>query len=166
MTTTLWSLADSYRAIGDALVETGGEFTPELEDTLRLIEGAFDHKAESCVLLARELQATADAADAELARLKALVASRANAAKRLLDYVKVQMETVGVAKVETPVVKIAVQRASRPRISFVGELPEAFTRVIPEQRVLDSDKALAAYKEQGALPEGFTVEYSTFLRVR
>src|SRR3990167_9709297 len=75
-TLKLYELADVYEGIAEALIENGGELTPDLAAQLDAIEGAFEAKVERVALSVRNLVATADAADAEAARLAALAPTR------------------------------------------------------------------------------------------
>ena len=162
-TLRLYELADAYEQIAETLIENGGELTPELAAALDAIEGAFEAKVERVALYVRNLLVTADAADAEAARLAALVHSRRQGAEGLKGYLMVQLDRVQKPKVETPLVVVRIQKNSHPAIRWPEALP------IPEnyQRVmvgLDGQKAYTDWKA-GALPEGFIIEQGRHLRI-
>jgi hypothetical protein len=162
-TLKLYELADAYERIAEALIENGGELTPELSAELDAIEGAFEAKVERVALYVRNLLATAEAADAEAARLAALARTRRQGAEGLKGYLMAQLDRVEKPKVETPLVVVRIQKNSRPAIRWPDTLP------IPKdyQRVtvsLDGQKAYQDFKA-GALPKGFIVEQGRNLRI-
>lgn len=166
-TLTLHAIGDELQAIAEALVENGGDLTPELAAQLAAIEGAFTSKVERVLLYARNLEATAEAAKQEAVRITALSTSREKAAARLREYVKTEMERADVAKVETPLIVARIQQNSRPSISWTLPIEELDKRFVKITYALDGTKAYEAWKANStALPEGFVVERGTHLRVR
>jgi len=139
-TLKLYELADAYERIAEALIENGGELTAELAVDLDAIEGAFEAKVERVALYVRNLLATADAADAEAARLAVLARSRRQAADGLKGYLMAQLDRVEKPKVETPLIVVRIQKNSRPSIQWPDTLPipEGYQRVTVS---LDGQKA-------------------------
>ena len=162
-TLRLYELADAYERIAEALIENGGELTAELAVDLDAIEGAFEAKVERVALYVRNLLATADAADAEAARLAVLARSRRQAADGLKGYLMAQLDRVEKPKVETPLIVVRIQKNSRPSIQWPDTLPipEGYQRVTVS---LDGQKAYSDWKA-GTLPSGFVVEQGRHLRI-
>ena len=162
-TLKLYELADAYERIAEALTENGGELTPDLAADLDAIEGAFEAKVERVALYVRNLLATAEAADAEAARLAALARTRRQGAEGLKGYLMAQLDRVEKPKVETPLIVVRIQRNSRPSIQWPETLPipETYQRVTVS---LDGQKAFTDWKA-GALPSGFVVEQGRHLRI-
>jgi len=162
-TLKLYELADAYEQIAEALIENGGELTPELAAGLDAIEGAFEAKVERVALYVRNLLVTADAADAEAVRLGALARSRRQGAEGLKGYLMAQLDRVEKPKVETPLVVVRIQQNSRPAIQWPDTLPipEGYQRVTVS---LDGQKAYSDWKA-GTLPSGFVVEQGRHLRI-
>src|SRR3990167_7539523 len=162
-TLRLYEVADAYERIAEALTENGGELTPDLAAQLDAIEGAFEAKVERVALYVRNLLVTADAADAEAARLAALVHSRRQGAEGLKGYLMAQLDRLEQPKVETPLVVVRIQQNSRPAIQWPDTLPipEGYQRVTVS---LDGQKAYSDWKA-GVLPAGFQVEQGRHLRI-
>lgn len=162
----LYEIADALVRVGDALIENGGELTPEIEAQLAGLEWALDDKVERTLLYTRNLEATASAADGEAQRLASLATTRRNAASRLKEYVKLEMERAGRDKVETDRIVARIAQNGRPSISWVRpieDLPDTFVRV---RRELDGTRAYEEWKHGNPLPDGFEVVRGTHLRVR
>lgn len=166
-TLSLYQLGDQLQAVADGLIENGGELTPDMAAQLAALEGAFDQKVERVLLYARNLDGTADAAKQEAERLAALAASRANAASRLREYVKQEMERAARPKVETPLIVARVTQNSRPAIKWTLPIEELDRRFVRITLAVDGTKAYEAWQaDPASLPEGFVVERGTHLRVR
>ena len=161
---TLYDIAAEYRALAAALEESGAECSPEIDQQLAALEGDLHDKARSIVGLIREYQTESDAIKAEADRLAALARSKSNAADRLKAYLLTHLSGLGVSKLDVGIAKLSVQRAARPSIRWdsAAEMPPAYTRTKVE---LDGTAAFAAYKA-GQLPDGFAVEFTTFLSIR
>jgi hypothetical protein len=164
-TLALYQVVDALLAIGETLEENGGELTPDLAEQLDRLEGARDLKVERIVLFMRNLDATAAAADAEAQRLAAIAHRKRAVAARLKEYLKTQLEVAGIAKIETPLCTVRIQKNSRPTIKCtvpLDTLPEGFIRV---RREFNSEAAYELYKAQAPLPEGILVELGSHLRI-
>lgn len=165
-TLKLWEVGDQLQEVAEALVENGGELTPELAAKLEEIEGAFEQKVERCVLYIRNLEATAQAAKDEAGRLALLASGRQKAADGLKAYVKQELERAKRPKVETDLIVARIQKNSTPSVTCtvdVGALPLNYVRIT---KSLDARAVLEAWKAQTPLPEGVSVEVGTHLRVR
>lgn len=164
-TLRLYEISDALQAIGDTLVENGGELTPELTAQLDGLEGAFDAKVERIVLYIRNLETTSDAATQEAKRLAGLASTRAAAAARLRDYVKREMERTDHKKVETGLIVARIQKNGRPSVHFTGDaatLPVGYQRTVVE---LNRETAIENWRAGVPLPPGLTVEQGSHLRL-
>lgn len=160
----LHAVVPALLAIEDALIENGGELTPEILAQLESLEGAFDQKIESLLLRALQLQFEGGVAKLEAVRLAELAGVRERVAERIKTYVLECMEAAGRHKVETSRLRARIQQNSRPTIQWPGPidvLPEAFKRTTV---MLDGTKSYEAWKA-GELPEGFVVDRGRHLRI-
>lgn len=112
--------------------ENGGVIPEELDELLEQVEGDFEEKVKRVALMVQNLKASASVAKSEADRLKAAAKSYENQADALSNYLHAQLNRAGVPRVETPVVKVRVQRASRPSIQPTGEIPDDLKRVTVE----------------------------------
>jgi chromosome segregation ATPase len=117
-TVTLYERTEALRLVDEWIAEheeeilaAGGDLDalPELRALLDQAEGDFKDKVERVALKVRELTATADAVKAEADRLKNRVNALDNAAASLKEYLKRNMEAVGVQKVNGLLATVAVQ---------------------------------------------------------
>lgn len=155
----------------ERIVAAGGELPPELWEMLDRIEGDFTEKVRRVALVILNLTASAKAAQAEAERLARTGRGYQRQAESLKRYLLVQLERAGKARVETPTVKVRIQKNTRPSIRCVSaEIPERFRRITVE---LDTASAYEALKVDGHLPEqpgrveveGLVVELGRHVRV-
>lgn len=161
----LYEVADALVLIGEQLEENGGELTPEIEEQLAVLDGAFEQKVERILLYAQNYRAAADAAVKEAERLASLGRSRTAIADRLRGYVKAQMDIAGRTKIETDRIVARIQKNGRPSIHClvpIDTLPEGFVRV---RREFNAEVAYELWKAKAPLPDGITVEHGSHLRV-
>lgn len=164
----LWEITDELAEIGALLSEAEGELTPELEQRLDAMSGAFDGKVESIALFVRHSKLEAEKAKAEKDRLAAIEKFHARQADGLLTYLLRCMTAAGVTSVDTHRARVRVQKSGTPRVTFAGdvdELPQAFVRIIPEKHELDRGAVTEAFRAGKELPDGIRVEFSQFVRI-
>ena len=100
MKTTLYEIADKYRAFMQ-MVDSGEiEDGDVIADTLDSIQQEFDAKIDNICCLYKSLNAEADAIDAEAKRLSDRARYKRNVCDRLKAYVSAQMQSIGQEKFE------------------------------------------------------------------
>jgi len=165
-TLRLYEIPDAYEAIEAELIENGGELTPALEAMLNALDGVLEDKAERICRIVKNHEGSAQAFDAEIARLESHKSAHTNAAKRLKDYLYATMLRLDRGKIDAGVFKLAIQKNGRPAIAWplnTEQLPERFRRIRIE---LDGNAAYEAVKAGEELPAGFIVSHGTHLRIR
>lgn len=161
----LWEVADELEAIGEALIEGGGELTPELEARLDAMEGEFERKVERIALYVQECKANEAAAKLEADRLTARARAFERKADGLKSYLLFAMKRADWDKLTTPLVSVGVQKNSRPSIRWPGDpatAPEAFRRTVVQ---VDGQAAYEAYRAGDPL-DGFQIETGFHVRIR
>lgn len=161
----LWEIATELDEIGEALVECGGELTPELEERLDLMSGAFEDKCEKIALFVKECEANAAAAAVEEARLAAIAKSFDTKARGLKGYLLHYMQRTGRSSLKTPRVRVWEQKNGRPAIRFVGDLASLPGDYVRVKREADLQFAFVEHQAGAKLPDGFVVEHGTHLRI-
>ena len=153
--------------------ETAAE---ELALALDRLDGAFDAKAESVAKMIRNLEAERDtnAAKAkpfeeEVARYKGRARSADSSVRWLKDYLKHQMERMGLSKVEGVDLKIGVQNNGRPSVVVenLDKVPAEY--LIQQEPKLASNDAVAAWKSNGKNPDavpGLRFDLGQHVRIR
>lgn len=155
----------------ERVLAAGGELPPELWEMLDRIEDDFTEKVRRVALVILNLTASAKAANTEAERLTKMARGYQRQAESLKRYLLIQLERAGKARVETPTVKVRIQKNTRPSIRCVtAEIPEQFRRVTVD---LDTAAAYEALKATGHLPDepglvevdGLVVELGRHVRV-
>lgn len=155
----------------ERIIAAGGELPPELWEMLDRIEGDFTEKVRRVALVILNLTASAKAAQAEADRLAKMGRGYQRQAESLKRYLMAQLDRAGKTRVETPTVKVRIQKNTRPSIRCAStEIPERFRRVTVE---FDTAAAYDALKAAGHLPqepggvevEGLVVELGRHVRV-
>ena len=162
-------VAESLSALGEGALEPGPDREAmEAQAMLDLagIGDAFDTKAENVALVVQELEVEAEAIQTEADRLGMRAQARANAAKRLKDYLKANMIQAGVTKTGGKLATVSLVNNGRPAITWdapLDDLPTEFRRV---SVALDGARAFEALKADGCLPPGFAVVHGQHIRIR
>src|SRR3972149_6152601 len=121
----LYEIVGFIRTVGNALLENGGELTPELDAELRAWQGALDFRAANAGLLFLEMVRQAEAAGAEAKRLKEISEVRHRTAERLKEYIKAAMEASGVQKIKTDYCRLTLA-ANPPKVEPLMPEEEAY----------------------------------------
>lgn len=158
-----------------ATIELSGgdiEAVPEIAELLAFAEGQFEQAVERWGLKIRTLMAEEEAVKVERQRLQAIENRKSNAAKRLKEYLKRQLEARQIAKVTTPMVTVRVQNNSQPSVKAVSEtaIEELYGQGSPYVRAkveysLDSKAVLAARDAGEEIPAVIVIDRGTHLRV-
>ncbi|MEM1128778.1 MAG: siphovirus Gp157 family protein [Bacteroidota bacterium] len=144
---SLYEIDARLRDFETALIEAGGEITPELEATYAdLLEMRAD-KVEGYIAVIRQAEVTAAAIKEEEQRLGRLRKTQENIARRLKERLLVAMMERGETEHQTTLGKVKLQTAGKRPVALRVEpedLPARFQRI-----KIDADKrALAEALEQ------------------
>lgn len=126
---TLFNITAEQRRINEALMESGGELTPELEEALLINSENFAVKVEGYATSIHQFEAFAEAADAEIKRLMALKKSAQGAAKRLKDNLAYGMEVMGYDKVDMGLHKLSFRNSTAVNITDEVRIPNQYIKV-------------------------------------
>ena len=169
----LHELTNEQLRLVDNLIATGGEISPEQEAELGDLEEARTEKVSGYCKCIRSIEtdaavarAAADQMKAEMDRLRKLAQARENAATRLRAWLKLNLERMGLDRVECELFSVRiVANGGKPSVSYTGsvnDLPRDMQRVTIE---LDTDAVHAAIKAGKQLPVGVEVKRGTSLRI-
>jgi len=142
--TALYALTGQYQQLAEKLA--GMDLDAQtIADTIEA-SGLSDEitiKAQGIEMVARSAEMFNGAIDAEIERLQALKTSRQKIAQGLRDYLKLNMESVGIEKIECPLFKIAIKK-NPPAVEILDEQqlpPEFWVKPEPKPPVARPDKA-------------------------
>jgi hypothetical protein len=165
---TLADLTAQRRDLLDAAAENDGVVEESLEDLWERNDQELPEKIEGWGHYLNALEADVEVIDAEIRRLTERKRVRQNEYDRRRAFLMAQMESVGLDRVERPLLTVAIQNNPPAVRCYVSPeaLPEAYRREIPARLEADKKALLAAYKAGAALPEGVYVERTRSLRIR
>ena len=127
------------------------------------VEAALEEKLESTAKVIRNLEAEADALEAEEKRLKARKTAVRNRIADIKGYVQENLEAMGKNKVTSGIFKWSIQ-ANAPSVNILDEslIPDAYWKIERKPMKTEIKKAI----EAGELTEGVELVRTKSLRLR
>lgn len=174
-TLPLYAINDLRDQVDDLLYESDGEITPDIEERLDALAGAFEQKTENIALYIRELEVMREAIKFESMRLAYKAAAKEKAVASLKRYLLIQMERAGVTKVAGPLASVTVAKNSQPTVTCALEPMNLWTTdaarlyVKREEKIeyaMDRQAILAAWRSGVELPPTIRVEQGSHIRIR
>ena len=162
----LYALADEYLEAAHKLAELDID-EQTIADTLESISGPLEEKATNVAAFVRNLEASAEAikdAEAQMAaRRKALEAR----AERVREYLRVQMERVGIKRIESPWFVVALrQNPPRVVVAHQSELPPEMMRQPPPPPPEVNKRLIADLLKAGKDVPGAYLETSNRVEIK
>ncbi|WP_352404485.1 siphovirus Gp157 family protein [Sporanaerobacter acetigenes] len=139
----LYELAEMYRNIQD-LINDDETDTETLENALSQVEGDINSKAENMAKLIRSIDGDIETLKAEEKRLANRRKTLENKQKNIKNYLEMQLKTMKIDKVKTPLFTVAIQN-NAPSVKIIDEnaIPEDFfkyTKSIVKKDILEALK--------------------------
>ena len=176
LSTTLFQLSTDMMAIEDALWESGGELTPELEQAMAENAESMAKKVDGYNAVIRAFAYKADVLDAEIKRFTALKKVAENAQKRIKEHVLDTMNAFGIEKLEGAYCKITKSKSTKTEVDEPALLQvympmlEGINESLPPYITAEfkvSKTALKEYiEESGITPAGVEFVENCSLRIR
>lgn len=174
---TLFELTSEARAIEDALIENGGELTPELEIAMTDNREALVAKVESYGMLYRKFKYTASMIAEEIKRLQAMKKTAENGEKRIKERLEFNMRANEMTVLEggTTRVSFAKNPASieadeeamiAPYLFLIDQLVESLPPYIKIDVKVSKDVIKQMYKETGVMPAGAELVQTESIRIK
>ncbi|TFH85227.1 siphovirus Gp157 family protein [Billgrantia azerbaijanica] len=149
--TTLYQLAEEFQQLASMDAENNEDFATALVETLDAQGSQLEEKIEATIIVAKQLDADAEACKAEAKRLMDRAKTFERNADACRDRVLWAMESTGRDKIKRQLFTIT---RTKPRdicaIEDASKVPEQYTKMIPESRQpvkADILKALKAGEE-------------------
>ena len=171
---TLYQLTGQMAAIENALEETGGELTPELEALWAETAESLPAKVDDYNKVIKNLKAYAKNLDEEIKRLQALKKTADNSVKRITDHVKDTMVAHHLDKLDGELCKFSLSSSTSTEVDEETVLAPYLSRLVTlglpawitaELKV--SKTALKdAFKDSEVTPAGVSFVKNTTLRIR
>lgn len=176
LSTTLFQLSADMLAIEDALWESGGELTPELEQAMMENAESMAKKVDGYNAVIRSFAYKADVLDAEIKRLTALKKVAENAQKRIKEHVLDTMNIFGMDKLEGAYCKITKAKSTKTEVneeellSGVQFAIDELASTMPPYVTLDVKVSKTALKDfikaEGVTPSGVQFVETYSLRIK
>lgn len=154
--TQLYKLSEEMTHV-KALLDEG--VPPEaVADTLEGMALEFNDKAEKMLYLINNIKSDESQIDAEIERLKENKRLIANKQNQLIEYLRENMERSGIDKIECPLFKITLRKASQiVVIDNIDDLSDEFVKV--ETTVSADKNAIKAAIKEGREVLGAHIDY-------
>jgi hypothetical protein len=134
---TLFSLSADLRELDEALTDSLGELTPEIEARLIGLRGAFSDKIDGIGWFVRTCESREAGYKKLRDELQAKATTEANKVTRLKEYIRMCLDSLGTEKVKGEVYTLALQKnGGRPPVKLLEPyasdpdlLPRDLTRI-------------------------------------
>ena len=171
---TLYELTAQMRQIEDTLEETGGELTPELEETWNETGESLVAEVDNYNALINHMDTYCKNLDTEIKRLQALKKTGDNSLKRIKEHVRDVMIANGIDKLEGEYCKMSLSTSTSTEVEDDVVLQPYLSRLellkLPPWITADlkvSKTALKdAFKGKDVMPAGVTFKENKSLRIR
>ena len=163
---TLYELSQDYRQALDTLTDPENDLPAEvIADTLESLQGTLEDKAVNVAKFFRNLEATAQAikdAEQRMSQRRKAIESRVAALK---TYLKDNMESCGITKIESPWFTLAIQKnPAAVEIMDEDTIPDDFVEIVTTRKI---DKAgIKQAIEAGVEVPGAVLTRGTRLAIR
>ena len=126
MNLSLYTIQQEYLHIAEALLDNGGELTPELSEALTINQQNLETKSTNYGLVIKELESQIDIIDSEIKRLSALKASRNKTIDRLKENISTAMKIYNVEEIATPLLKINFRKSESVEVPVEAMLDKEY----------------------------------------
>jgi hypothetical protein len=163
----LYEISEQYKEV-QALIESDdtGSMLEAIADTMQMIEGDFQEKAQAVVSLTLNMDGNIQALDSEIRRLQEKKKVIQNKIDSIRDYLKHNMAATGISKIECPLFTITLSKpAKQVEITDESLLPDDYVRV--KTTVAPDKVALAkALKEGADIPGAVLIDGAQRLTIK
>lgn len=121
---TLFEITQEVIELASLLEE--GEFTPELEQQLKITRDELDSKAENYVKVIRSVEGDISVIDAEIKRLKEIRDGKTRVVDRMKEALSTAMTAFKVDKIETALMKLFFRKSESVEILDESLVPEQY----------------------------------------
>lgn len=163
---TLYRVADEFLVASQKLADLDLD-EQTIADTLEGLQGDVEVKATNVAMFAKNLEATAEQIKVAESAMAARRSAIENRAKRIREYLKLNMERTGITKIESPYFKLAiVNNPPAVVIDAASQIPEVFMRQPEPPPAVPDKKLIAEALKAGQDVRGCHLERGTRLDIR
>lgn len=173
---TLYNLSAEMAEIENALIENGGELTPELEEKLTCTQDALIKKADSYGVIIEKFTAAIANCKTEIDRINAIKKVADNSLKSIKQYLADTMNTFGMKSLEGNLHKFSLTKTTATEVDEdvllapYKALLDAMQEKLPSWITIDAkiskSDLKATYKDKDVTLDGLTFVENNSLRIR
>ena len=161
----LYELSTIYAHLQTEIEEGEPDAAATALAKIDLIGDAFEEKGKQMGFVIRNMEAFADAVQAEADHMAARAKAAKNRVASVKEYLRSNMTAAGIKKIECPQFKITLID-NPPKVNIVGEVPLEYTRQPePPPREADKKKILEDWK-RGVVIDGVEVTIGNRVAIR
>lgn len=144
MKKSIFQISTELQTIVNQIIETGGEITPEIEQSLQISEAELGTKSVKYGYAIKQMEFDNKAIDDEIKRLQAMKKTRTNAIDRLKNVLSTTMQSFDIPEIDTPTMKINFRKSTSVEIIDEEKIPAEFVTIKQTTTVckVDIKKAL------------------------
>lgn len=144
MKKSIFQISTELQTIVNQIIETGGEITPEIEQSLQISEAELETKSVKYGYAIKQMEFDNKAIDDEIKRLQAMKKTRTNAIDRLKNVLSTTMQSFDIPEIDTPTMKINFRKSTSVEIIDEEKIPAEFVTIkqTTTVRKVDIKKAL------------------------
>lgn len=128
--TKLYTLSEQFRELQGLVDNADEDMAVAVRDTMQMIEGEFQAKAQAITSLALNLDSDVEAIDGEIKRLQERKRLITNRQGQLKEYLRENMEATGITKISCPLFTITLAKGKQVAVvDKKDSIPDDFMRV-------------------------------------
>jgi Siphovirus Gp157 len=139
MKQSIFQISTELNEIINAIIDGGGELTPELEQSLMIKEEELSTKSIKYGYVVKALEYDVNIIDDEIKRLSQIKKVRQNTAERLKNVLKITMQGFNIPEIDTPTMKINFRKSSSLEITDEDLIPKKFVTIKQTSTIRKAD---------------------------
>lgn len=148
---SIYVINNEYLQLVDALIESGGEVTPELEQALQINKEELELKATNYAYFIKSLEDQNTSIDNEIKRLQAIKKTNSNLVERLEFNISNAMQIFEKDEIKTPTLKLIFRKSESVECLDVNALDKEYKRIKVTEEA-DKTKIKEALKDGVFIP--------------
>ncbi len=126
MKKSIYQISKEAAEIINALEETEGELTTEMETALAINQNELQEKAINYAYAIKSMEDDVTTINEEIKRLQAIKTAKNNAVDRMKDSVKNAMQLYGIEKLTSPTLTLSLRKSESVEVDLVEGLSNDF----------------------------------------
>lgn len=155
MTLSLFNIKEEYRKLAEAIIESGGELTPDLNEALEINQQHLQEKAANYGYIIKQAEYEVDMLDAEIARLSNLKKARQLMVDKLKNKISEAMEFYDIEKIESETIKLSFRRSESVEVTDETAIPSEYK--VPQPDKISKSAIKDAIKSGESVPGAIIV---------